>query len=100
MQNLYFALLHSLGLSHKKLREISLHQAQDFFENVDIQKLLSIGYNIESAQKIVDKKVDLDVEHVERTLQLLQVDIIHISDTSFPELLRNIPDAPTILYVR
>ena len=41
-----------------------------------------------------------NVERVEHTLRELQVNVVHIDDAEYPSLLRILPDAPTILYVR
>lgn len=100
MQHFFFVLLHSLGVSQKKLSLIPPESAQHFYETVNIHKLLQIGINQESAQKIVDKKSTLNVERVERFLQEKGIRIIHRDDVEYPTLLTNISDAPTILYVR
>lgn len=100
MHYIFLAFLHSLGVSQKKLALIAPHQAQQFFENVDINKLLQIGINNEAARKIVDKKSLFSVERVEHLLQEKNIRIIHKEDPEYPVLLANTIDAPTILYVR
>lgn len=100
MNHLFFALLHSLGLSHKKLALIPPERAEKFYESVNIQKLLQIGVIEDAAMKIVDKKSTLNVERVERLLAEKNIRIIHKDDEEYPQLLINISDAPTILYVR
>jgi predicted Rossmann fold nucleotide-binding protein DprA/Smf involved in DNA uptake len=100
MPYFFFALLHSLGVSQKKLSLIPPEQAENFYETVNIQKLLQIGINQETAQKIVDKKSSLNVERVERLLQEKNIRIVHKDDEEYPKLLINTANAPTILYVR
>ncbi len=100
MPYFFLVLLHSLGVSQKKLSLIPVEQSEEFFQTVNIQKLLQIGINQETAQKIVDKKSTLNVERVERFLQEKGIRIIHRDDIEYPSLLREISDAPTILYVR
>jgi len=100
MPHFFFALLHSLGVSQKKLSLISPDSAQDFYETVNIQKLLQIGINEDTARKIVDKKPTFNVERVERLMQEKNIRIVHKDDADYPTLLTNTADAPTILYVR
>lgn len=100
MNHLFFSLLHSLGLSHKKLALIPPQKAESFYTTVNIQKLLQIGVIEDAAIKIVDKKSTLNVERVERLLSEKNIRIIHKDDVEYPQLLINISDAPTILYVR
>lgn len=100
MPHFFLAILHSLGISQKKLALILPEDASQFYETVNIQKLLQIGVNQETAQKIVDKKSTLNVERVERLMQEKNIRIVHRDDEEYPTLLINIADAPTILYVR
>lgn len=100
MNHIFFALLHSLGLSHKKLALIPSEKVENFYDSVNIQKLLQIGVSEDIAIKIVDKKSTQNVERVERLLSEKNIRIIHRDDAEYPKLLINISDAPTILYVR
>lgn len=99
MKNLYFAVLHSLGFTHKKLRDTGEH-AERFYDTIDIKILVDIGFSLDKAQTIVDKMTPKNVERVEHALKELQVKVIHIDDDEYPILLKSLPDAPTILYVR
>lgn len=100
MSSFFFAILHSLGMTHKKLSLIAPEEAEEFYHTVNIQKLLTIGINQESAQKIVDKKSSLNVERVERLMEEKSIRIVHKNDAEYPQALLQIPDSPTILYVR
>jgi DNA processing protein len=100
MPHFFLAILHSLGVSQKKLSLIPPGEAENFYETVNIHKLLQIGINQETAQKIVDKKSLLNVERVERLIHEKDIRIIHKGDEEYPTLLINIADAPTLLYVR
>ena len=66
--NLYFAVLHSIGLTQRNLRDISPVDAEEYYSHLNTQKLLSIGFQMERASLIVDKKTNKIVEHVEQTL--------------------------------
>ena len=99
MKNLYFAVLHSLGFTHKKLRDIT-EDVEGFYKRLDTKILLEAGFQIDKAQIIVDKMTPKNVERVEHILRELQVNVVHIDDAEYPSLLRILPDAPTILYVR
>lgn len=100
MPHFFLALLHGIGLSHKKLSLIPPEQAENFYHTVNIQKLIQIGISQETANKIVDKKSTQNVERGERLIQEKNIRIIHKEDDEYPVLLREISDAPTILYVR
>ena len=100
MHHLFFALLHSIGLSHKKLALIPPEKVENFYQSVNIQKLLQLGIIEDVAMRILDKKNTLNVERVERLLSEKNIRIIHRDDAEYPQLLINIADAPTILYVR
>lgn len=66
--NLYFAILHTLGLTQRNLRDISPENVEEYYQRLDTQKLIATGFNIERAITIVDKKTDKIVEHVEQAL--------------------------------
>lgn len=100
MKHIYYALLHSLGFSQSNLRDISPDEAQELYEMLDTQKLVSRGFKFDRASMIVDKKTQKNVEHVEHTLRKLQIELIHRDDEDFPSLLKPLPDCPTLLYVR
>ena len=97
---LSLAVLHSLGFTQRKLRDISPDQAEEYLQTFDMHKLLEAGFHIDKAQTIVDKNTPQYVERVERTLTSLDVHIVHIQDEDYPVLLKVLPDAPTILYYR
>jgi len=99
MKHLSFAVLHALWLTHKKLRQIPW-DGSDFLSSLDTKTLIDYGFQIDKAQAIVDKNTPAYVERVERTLEEFQVNVIHIDDDEYPTLLKSLPDAPTILYVR
>lgn len=100
MKNFYLALLHSLGLTQRKLRDISPETAEKYFHVLNVSQLVEAGITFDSATRIVDKKTQKLVEDVEHTLEKLHIHVIHRDDEGFPTLLRELPDCPTILYVR
>lgn len=66
--NLYFAILHTLGLTQRNLRDIPVENVEEYYHRIDTQKLVVAGFNMDRAVSIVDKKTDKIVEHVEQTL--------------------------------
>jgi DNA processing protein len=100
MRHLPYALLHSLGFTQRKLRDILVEDAGFIYEHLNAKTLLGRGFQLDTIDKIVDKKTEKFVEHVEQTLTRLCVKIVHRDDEDFPSLLRELPDSPTILYVR
>ena len=95
-----FAYLHSLGLSHKKLAQIPVGAAEDFFANLSHAKLASIGIHDDQITKILEKKSFFNPEKIREIVEKLSITIVHRDDETFPSLLRMIPDCPTLLYVR
>ena len=96
----YLAVLHTLGFTQKKLRDISPERAEEYYRTFDTSTLLQDGFSVDKIQSIVDKKTDTIVEDVERVLKALNIQLVHIEDEAYPVLLRVLPDAPTILYFR
>jgi predicted Rossmann fold nucleotide-binding protein DprA/Smf involved in DNA uptake len=74
--------------------------AEEYHATLNVQTLIDSGYTIDSATRIVDKKTQKLVEDVKHILQRDHIDVIHRNDETFPSLLRELPDCPTILYVR
>jgi DNA processing protein len=97
---LSFAVLHSLGFTQRKLRDISPDQIDEYLQTFDMQKLIEAGFQIDKASSIVDKNTPQYVERVERTLRDLNIYLVHREDPEYPSLLKVLPDAPTILYYR
>ena len=100
MTHFYFALLHSLGITQRKLRDIPVDHAEHVYNHLNRTMLMDMGFQVDTIDRIVDKKTQKLVEHVERTLTSLQARLVHRDDGDFPSLLRELPDCPTILYVR
>lgn len=100
MKNFYFALLHSLGITQRKLRDIAPETAETYFQTLSLSQLVEAGITFDTATRIVDKKTQKLVEGVEHVLEKMHIYVIHRDDEGFPTLLRELPDCPTILYVR
>lgn len=98
--SLYFAVLHALGITHKKLRSLHRDNVQHYYENLSISDLIEAGYGIDTANRIVDKKTSKIVEDVYNNLIKNNIRVVHIDEPEYPILLATIPNAPTILYVR
>jgi DNA processing protein len=100
MNYLYFAVLHTLGFTQRKLRDVPPEMAEEYYRTFDTSMLVWDGFSMEKAQSIIDKRTDKIVEDVERLLNDLQIQVVHIEDEIYPVLLKVLPDAPTLLYYR
>jgi predicted Rossmann fold nucleotide-binding protein DprA/Smf involved in DNA uptake len=95
----YLALLHSLGLSQKKLRVIEPNKAHEYYISLNASVLSAAGYSLDSATRILERKQTCSPQSIQNTLQSHRVKIVHIQDDEYPVLLKTIPNAPTLLYV-
>ncbi len=100
MKNLFFAVLHSVGCTQKKLAHIRPGEEEEWYHAMNFDQLISAGYSPESATKILEKKSDTLIEKIGKILSEKNIHIVHRDDNTYPSLLKNTPDAPTILYVR
>lgn len=98
-------LLHSIysleGFGEASLRKI----AQSFQTDEEIlsaspEHLHNIGISSKSAAIFLSRKNNLDVNADWETLQKNNISVFSFDDLEYPPLLREIPDAPPLLYVR
>ena len=102
MNNIFFAYLHSCGISQKKLIQIFVDpsiDSKDFFETLDSKKLKEF-FTASQIEKIIQTKDKLDTTQIKTLLLSLQVKIITFFDNEYPEALKNISNPPFLLYVR
>ncbi len=102
MNHIFFAYLHSSGISQKKLTQIFEEDIDPsvFFESLSDKTLSPYFPNTEQRNKIIETKAKLDTAFIEKIFWKLWVHIISILDAEYPENLRNISNPPFLLYVK
>jgi len=103
MNKKYIVYLHSCGLSQLELTEIFKSWEVDekiFFESLSSKLLEKYVKNIQRRNKILENYKSFKIDYIDSVLEKLQVGIITIFDNNYPEMLKNIPHTPFILYVR
>lgn len=100
------ALLYALslipGIGSKTLRELILHfgNAEALWE-ADEQSLLAVkGLGPKTVAALIAGRRSLDPAHEWERIMNQGIDIFAFTDEKYPRLLKEIPDAPALLYVR
>ncbi|MDQ7010167.1 MAG: DNA-processing protein DprA [Candidatus Gracilibacteria bacterium] len=104
---LYLAILHSLGISHKKFYKIfeqtlfeNNTNYKEFYEKLNSDVLMNYGFKTEEINNILKRKKNLKVNFIKNKLEERSVEIIINYEDDFPEELKNIPNIPYLIYVR
>lgn len=98
-------LLHSLyslpGFGETSLRKIAagFPRAEDIL-NATREDFLRLGIGAKTTQIFFDRKSSLDTEYDWEILQRQNIRACSQDDPDYPKLLKEIPDAPPLLYVR
>jgi len=107
VKNIYIAYLHSCWLSHRELTDIFLGEtsAESFYAGLCNESLEKYVKNTQRRQGILEKYSELEKNEREKNKILhicksLWVEIIILSDSNYPDNLKNIPHTPYVLYVR
>lgn len=103
----YLAVLHSLGITHKKLHVIfgnnlleKQKSYQEFYESLNREVLWNYAFWEKEITAILKRKEKLKSSTIEQKLQERNVQIITVKDKEYPEELRHITNSPYVLYVR
>ena len=106
-KKLHLALLHSLGISHKKLHLIFWENLlwwresyQEFYEWMNSEILLWFWIKEKDVSHILMRKKSVTLEYIRNKITERNVNIITVEDDNYPEWLRHISHTPYILYVR
>lgn len=102
MDNIFYAFLHSCGISQKKLSLIFEQEKnpKEVFENLSTQTLKPYYLSNENIEKILETKKKLDTKYLENIITKQGIKIISFFDSEYPESLKNIANPPFILYVK
>ena len=103
----YLALLHSLGISQKKLRIIfgenllgREESYKEFYEKLDYKVLASFWVRKNEIENVLKRKQTVKLEFIQKKLEARSVKIITLRDMEYPKELKNISNSPYIIYVR
>lgn len=102
MKNNYFAYLHSLWISQKKLFDIFSENidGEEFFTRLSDTILQPYFANWEQRSKILEAKNRLDTKFINSIFERQQVKLISYFDTEYPYILKNIARPPFLLYIK
>jgi len=104
MQNKkYVAYLHSCGLSQGELiviLEKGGENAKDFFETLSENQLLKYIKSQKRREVILQYYSKIDIQKIDTSLDEFWVKLILRDEKEYPEMLKNIPHSPYLLYVR
>ena len=94
--------LHSLGFSQRALSRIFEEQEnyQEFYLALDRKRLEQLKFKDERIDAILSAKTKLYTMKIKDILEKLNVEIITLHDSRYPELLGETPVCPYFLYVR
>lgn len=100
-KNFYLAVLHSIGISQRKLSNMFSKNSnyKEFFESLWNNNLKDF-YNENEISKIISNKNKLDINFIKNILEKNNVKLICINDENYPKLLKQISNPPFLLYVR
>lgn len=100
--NHYLTALHLLPrCTHKRL--LKLYQKEPDFEKLwaaSSQEYIKWGIEEEVAYGFQEAKKKIDLGKIAKTLEKQNIEIIHLYDPHYPFLLKQISDAPFVLYVK
>ncbi len=103
----YLALLHSLGITQKKLHIIFWDDFlwedghyKKFYEKLDYKTLTSFWVRKNEIESILKRKETITLKIIQTKLEERNVQIVTIEDKQYPEELKNIPNSPYIFYLR
>lgn len=107
MQNLedkkywiWFSLIPRLG-SKRKLKLLEIYRSPEVIYKLEKQELLKIeGIGEETANNIINSKNEKLIEYHIKYMKANNIDIIHIYEKDYPQLLKEIYDLPISLYIK
>lgn len=101
-QKIYLALLHTIWITQKKFFTIfeKNQNYREFYEKLDSKTLKSFDFNDKQIEVILDRKNKFSTDFIIKKLEEREVNIVTIFDENYPELLKQIPNSPYVMYVR
>ncbi|MCH2189166.1 DNA-processing protein DprA [Candidatus Gracilibacteria bacterium] len=101
-EKIYLAGLHALGISHAKLTQIfeKKQNYKEVYENISSSFLKKFGFTQNQITTIIENRKKQFLSQINNKLQARKVQIYTITDSEFPDTLKNIPHTPYLIYVR
>ncbi len=97
---IWLSLIKNLG-PKRKLKLLELYQNPEEIYKLTKEELLKIeGIGEETAKNIILSKNEKIIEHHIKYMQENNIDIIHIYEESYPQILKEIYDPPISLYIK
>lgn len=90
----------------KGIGPVRLQSLMGYFGNLEIawkaplEVLRAAGLGQKLAERVVQVRNDLDLEQVMKRLEKCNISVLTLDDADYPERLREIDQAPPVLYVR
>lgn len=99
---IYLALLHTIGLSHRKLHEIFWEKQnyKDFYENISEKSLKFFWLTEKQIKIILERKNKFNIKIIQKNIEKRNVKIITVFDNDYPEELLHISQVPFVIYLR
>lgn len=97
---IWLSLIRNLG-PKRKLKLLELYKSPEKIYKLPKEELLKIeGIGEETAKNIILSKNEKIIEHHIKYMQENNIDIIHIYEESYPQILKEIYDPPISLYIK
>ena len=97
---IWFSLIKKLG-SKRKLKLLEIYKNPERIYNLTKEELLEFnGIGDEIADNIINSKNEKLIEYHIKYMQENNIDIIHICEKTYPQLLKEIFDPPISLYIK
>jgi len=101
-EKIYLALLHTIGLSHRKLHEIFSKEQnyKIFYDNISSKSLSFFWLNEKQIWIILERKKKINIDFIQKNIEKRTVKIITVFDDDYPEELLHISQVPFVIYLR
>lgn len=101
-EKLYLAMLHKIGINHKKLHIIFEDNSnyKDFYDNISNKILLKYWFNERQSKIILKNRDDFSLEKLQKDIEKREVKIVTIKEDVFPDFLKEISNVPYLFYLR
>ncbi len=101
-EKLYLAMLHKMGITHKKFHIIFKNNMKykEFYENISFKILKELGFSDKQNEFLLENKKKFKLKDLKNSLDDRNVKVITINDSLFPDYLKEIPNVPYLFYLR
>lgn len=98
----YLSYLHYIGLSQKNLHQIFEDNSnyENFWKKLSFEQLSKYKIKDDKVFEIMSNYKKIDTKKIDEIIKNKKITIISYKDSNYPELLKNIPNPPFVIYVR